>query len=258
MGLYFKFFAMHLKSQMQYKVSFFMTMLGQFLTSFLGLIGIYFMFSLFNEVAGFTFAQVLLCFAIVLIAFTLAEMFGRGFDLFPRMLGNGEFDRALVRPRNVIFQVLASKMEFARIGRLVQSVVVLIYALSTSGIVWTWDNVLTLVLMIVCGSLVFFGLFVIYAAVSFFTVEGLEFMNILTDGGREFGRYPFVIYGEGVLRFLTYVIPLALFQYWPLLYLLGMEESMFYMFTPLLSLLFLLPCYVLFRVGLRRYKSTGS
>jgi len=258
MSLYFKFFAMHIKSQMQYKVSFFLAMLGQITASFLGLVGIYFMFALFNEVAGFTFTQILLCFAIILMTFTLAEIFGRGFDLFPRMLGNGEFDRVLVRPRNVIFQVLASKMEFARIGRIVQSTVVLIYALSASDIVWTWDNILTLVLMIICGSLVFFGLFVIYAAVSFFTIEGIEFMNIFIEGGREFGRYPFVIYGEGVLKFLTYVIPLALFQYWPLLYLLGMEQSRFYMFTPLLSLLFLIPCYAFFRAGLRRYKSTGS
>jgi len=112
--------------------------------------------------------------------------------------------------------------------------------------------------MVACGSAVFSGLFIMHAAFAFFTVEGLEFMNILTYGGREHGRYPFSIYGEGVLRFLTYVIPLALFQYYPLLYLLGRESDVFYMLAPLFSLLFLLPCYAFFRVGLRRYKSTGS
>jgi len=258
MKLYLKFFAMHLKSLMQYKVSFFMTALGQFLVSFTALLGLWFMFMRFNQVEGFTFSEVLLCFATVLVAFSLAECFGRGFDVFPRMIGNGRFDRILVRPRGEVYQVLASQMEFTRVGRLLQAVAVFCYALPASGVVWSWDKVLTLFMMIACGAAVFFGLFLIYAAFSFFTLEGLEFMNILTDGGREFGRYPFSVYGKGVLRFLTYVVPLALFQYYPLLYLLGREQSVLYMLTPLISLLFLLPAYAFWRFGLSRYKSTGS
>lgn len=258
MRLYIKFFTMHLKSQMQYKISFFLTAFGQFLVSFTAFLGIYFMFSRFQSVNEFAFEQVLLCFAVILMAFSIAEMLGRGFDLFPRMLGNGEFDRALVRPRNVIFQVLASKMDFTRLGRLLQAILVLCYVIPRSGITWTWDKILTLCLMVSCGSLVFFGLFLIYAAFSFFTVEGLEFMNIFTDGGREFGRYPFSVYGKGILQFLTFVIPLALFQYYPLLYLLDREHRILFMFTPLIGLLFIFPSYGFFRFGLRRYKSTGS
>ena len=258
MRLYFKFFAMHLKSQMQYKASFFMTLIGRFFVSFAELLGLHFMFFNFSAVDGFTYQQVLMCFAVVLMAFSLSETFGRGFDIFPQMLGNGEFDRALVRPQNVVFQVVAAKMEFSRLGSLLQAALVLCYAIPSSGITWTWDKILTLCLMILCGSLIFFGLFLIYAAFSFFTVEGLEFMNVLTDGGRTHGKYPFSIYGKGVLRFLTYIVPLALFQYYPLLYLLDMEKSVFYMFTPVLGLLFLFPCYGFFRFGLRRYKSTGS
>ncbi len=258
MHLYIKFFLMHLKSQMQYKVSFFLTALGQFLVSFTALLGIWFMFTRFNEVEGFSFQQVLLCFATVLMAFSIAECFGRGFDLFPVMISNGEFDRALVRPRKLVFQVLASKMEFTRIGRLLQVIVVFGYAIPASGVIWTYDKIITLVLMICCGSIVFLCLFLIYAAFSFFTIEGLEFMNIFTDGGREFGRYPFSVYGEHVLRFLTYIIPLALFQYYPLLYLLDMEKSIIYMLMPLAGLLFIFPAYSFWRFGLSRYKSTGS
>lgn len=258
MKLYLKFFSMHLKSLMEYKVSFFLTTLGQFLVSFTALLGVWFMFERFHEVEGFTFSQVLLCLATVLLAFSLAECFGRGFDIFPRMISNGEFDRVLVRPRNEIFQVLASQLEFSRIGRMVQAIMVFAYALPRSGVIWTGDKILTLFLMVISGSIIFFCLFLIYAALSFFTIEGLEFMNIFTDGGREFGRYPFSIYGEEVLRILTYLIPLALFQYYPLLYLLDLETSKFYMFTPVLGLFFALPAYGLWRFGLGRYKSTGS
>jgi len=249
---------MHLKSQMQYKVSFVFTVLGQFLVSFGVFASLAFLFMRFDEVEGFTYREVLIGFAVMILSFSLAEMLGRGFDLFPRLLGNGTFDRALVRPRNIIFQVLASTVDFTRLGRVFMAVIVFVYVIPGGDILWTWDKILTLVLMIVCGTLLFFGLFVVYAAFSFFTIEGLEFMNIFTDGAREHGRLPFSVYGENVLRFLTFVIPLALVQYYPLLYLLGREESFLYALAPVFSLLFLIPCYVFFRFGLSRYKSTGS
>ncbi|MCE5234832.1 MAG: ABC-2 family transporter protein [Clostridiaceae bacterium] len=258
MKLYLTYLTIHLKSRMQYKASFFLTVLGQFLVSFSTFLGMYFLFERFHAVEGFTFSEVLLCFASILMSFSLAECFARGFDTFSRMIGNGVFDRILVRPRNEIFQVLATEVDFSRLGRLLQAVLVLAYAIPASGVFWSGEKVLTLLMMIVCGALVFAGLFVVYAALCFFTTEGLEFMNILTDGGREFGAYPFSVYGKGVLRFLTYAVPLALFQYYPFLYLVGRSENALYRFLPLVSLLFLLPCYLLWKLGLRHYKSTGS
>ena len=258
MKLYSKYITIHLKSQMQYKTSFFLTILGQFLVSFTVLLGLHFMMSRFNHVDSFSLQQVLLCFATVLMAFSLAECFARGFDLFPQMISNGEFDRVLVRPRSLIFQILAGKVEFTRLGRLTQAILVFCYAIPTSGVEWTVDKIFTLILMIVCGMLIFFGLFLVYAAFAFFTIEGLEFMNVLTDGGREFGTYPYSIYGDGILKFLTYIVPLALFQYYPLLYILGREQNIFYMLSPIAGLLFLVPAYAFWRFGLYSYKSTGS
>ena len=258
MRLYIKYMAMHMKAQMQYKLSFALTVLGQILVSFTTLLGMWFMLDRFHGVEGFTPAQVLLCFSVILMAYSLAEIFGRGFDLFPRMISNGEFDRALVRPRGLLFQVMSSQMELTRVGRVIQALAVLIYALPRAVVIWAPDKVLTLFMMIICGAVLFFCLFVVYAAFSFFTLEGLEFMNIFTDGGREFGRYPFSVYGRDALRVLTYAVPLALVQYYPLLYLLGRETGVLYMFSPLLALLFAVPAYLLWRFGLRRYKSTGS
>lgn len=227
MMLYLKYFSIHLRSHMQYKVSFFLLTAGNFLMQFSSLIGVYFMFDLFYDVDGFTYSQVLLCFAVVTMAFSIAEMFANGFVRFSRMLGNGEFDRALVRPRSIIFQVLTSRLDFVRIGATIQAAVVLVWAIAGSDIFWSWDKTVTLCLMIICGSLIFSALFIVQASFAFFTTEGLEFMNVLTYGGRDHGHYPYSIYGKEVLRFLTFVIPLALFQYYPLLYLLGREQSVF-------------------------------
>jgi ABC-2 type transport system permease protein len=112
--------------------------------------------------------------------------------------------------------------------------------------------------MIICGSALFFGLFLVNAACAFFTTENMNFMNLFTYGARQFGRYPFSVYGNGVLKFLTFVIPLALIQYYPLLYLLDRETSKFYILLPVLALLFLIPSYVFYRFGLSKYRSIGS
>lgn len=198
MRLYVRYLSILLRSQMQYKGSFLLTVIGQLLGTGCAFLSIYFLMNRFHQVKDFTLPQVLLCFSVVLMAFSLAECFVRGFDTFPTILGNGEFDRMLVRPRNLMFQVLAAKMELSRIGRFLPSVAMLAYGVTGSGIHWTWDKVGVVVLMIACGALLFSGLFVIYAALSFFTTQGLEFMNIFTDGGREFGQYPLSVYlGKG-------------------------------------------------------------
>lgn len=258
MKLYFHYLSMLLKSQMQYKASFFMSAVGQFLVSFTCFLGIFFMFSRFHNVSGYSFSQVLICFCAMLVSFSVTECFARGFDTFPRLIRSGELDRILVRPRGVIFQVLTASMEFSRVGRLLQALLVMGYALPRCGVVWTWDKVCTLLLMILGGIAVFTGLFVLYAGISFFTVEGLEFMNIFTDGSREFGKYPMSVYGEGVLRIFTYVVPIACFQYYPFLYLIGRSDDWRLCLLPLAGSLFFVPCYGFFRFGLRKYQSAGS
>lgn len=59
MRLYRKYFSVFLKGAMQYKVSFFLTMLAQFFVSFEVFLGVYFMFQRFHSVEGFTYSQVL-------------------------------------------------------------------------------------------------------------------------------------------------------------------------------------------------------
>ena len=258
MKLYAKFFSLHLRSMMQYKSSFFLMTVGQFILAFSAFVSVWFLFDRFHQVDGFTFEQVLLCFSVTLMAFSWCEGFFRGFDTFSSTIQNAEFDRILLRPRNEIFLVLSGKIELSKIGRLLQAFLVFLYALPVSGVEWDVQRVLVLLFMLIGGVCVFCGLFLIYAAICFFTVEGLEFMNIFTDGGKEFGSYPMSIYGDGILRFFTFMVPIACFQYWPLLYLLGKSDSLWCMLSPLVCIVFLLPCWGFWRFGVRHYQSTGS
>ena len=258
MKLYWNLFLMNLKSQMQYRMSFFMTVLGQFLTAFASFFSLAFIFERIDAVDGFTYGQVFLCFAVVVSAFSVGELFGGGLAAFSRILGDGSFDRALVRPRPVLLQILVPNFDFTRLGLLVQAAVVLCWAVPASGVAWTVPKALALVLMIVCGAVVFFAMFLLKAACTFFTTESVQFLDIFTYGARQFGRYPFSVYGKQVLWVLTFVVPLALFQYYPRLYLVGRSSAAWLMLLPLAAALVLVPCLLLFRFGVKRYKSTGS
>lgn len=256
--LYLHYVSINIRCMMQYKTSFFLSAIGQFLVSFMVFLGIFFMFQRFSKVEGFTYSEVLLCFSMMLLEFSLAEMFARGFDTFSGMVRTGEFDRILVRPQNEIIQVLGSKFELTRIGRMMQAVVMFVYGIVQSEVNWSFTKILTVLFMLIGGTVVFTSLFLIYAALCFFTMDSLEFMNVFTDGAREFGKYPIGIYGEKMLLFTTFCIPYALFQYYPLLYILEHRTEIFFMFLPLLACWFFLPALLLWKFGVSHYKSSGS
>ncbi|MDE7417323.1 MAG: ABC-2 family transporter protein [Lachnospiraceae bacterium] len=256
--LYLHYISVTIRCMMQYKTSFLLTSIGQFLVSLNVFLGIFFMFQRFSKVEGFTYSEVLLCYAIILLEFALAEMTARGFDTFSGMVRSGEFDRILVRPQNEIVQVLGSKFELTRIGRIIQAVIMFAYGIMKSDAVWNFPKICTIVFMLIGGTAVFSALFLIYAALCFFTLDGLEFMNVFTDGAREFGKYPIGIYGKKILLFTTFIIPYALIQYYPILYILDRRSSILYMFLPLAACWFLIPAILLWKFGVRHYQSSGS
>lgn len=256
--LYLHYVSINIRCMMQYKTSFLLTAIGQFLVSFNVFLGIFFMFQRFSKVEGFTYSEVLLCYATILLEFAFAEMTARGFDTFSGMVRSGDFDRVLVRPQNEIVQVLGSKFELTRIGRIIQAVVMFAYGVIKSDVNWNLPKIGAILFMLIGGTAVFSSLFLIYAALCFFTLDGLEFMNVFTDGAREFGKYPIGIYGKKMLLFATFIIPYALIQYYPLLYILDRRSSILYMLLPLAACWFLIPALLLWRFGVRHYKSSGS
>lgn len=257
MKLYWKFVAMHLKSEMAYPASFFLSCAGRLLYTVSSLLGIGVMMWRFGAIGDYTAGEVLLGFGVVMTAFNLAECFARGFDAFGRIVRQGAFDRLLVRPRGLVFQVICQDLRAASLPNILLGLLVTLYGAKTGGFVWTFPKGMVLLSMILCGSLLFFGTFLVYASLCFFTMEGLEVMNIFTDGLRTYGKYPFDIYGKGILFFTTAIMPVAMVQYWPLRYLMGKGSTAF-AFFPLLSLWFLIPCFHVWRLGVRHYGSSGS
>ncbi|WP_035292190.1 ABC-2 family transporter protein [Clostridium sp. KNHs214] len=260
MKLYFRYMSILLKSQMEYRTSFILLSIGQFFVPFVVFISMVLLFQRFPNIGGWSLYEVALCYSVIHLAFSLSECFARGFDSFSSLIINGDFDRILVRPRIAMLQVLGSKFEFTRIGRLAQSIIVLFFSLTHLNVYWSPYKIITLILMVISGIFIFTGIFMLGATLCFWTVEGLEVINIFTDGGREMAQYPLSIYKDWVRKFFTFVIPFGTVNYLPLMFILDKVEgnNVLYMLTPLFGILFIIPCILIWSFGVKHYKSTGS
>ena len=258
--LYFKFFKMHLKKISQYRLSLLLSLFAQTLTSVMAILTIYFLFDRFNIVRGWTFEQVSLSYAVVYFCFSFTECFFRGIDRFVMLVKSGQLDGFLVRPRGVLTQAMCSDVEFSKLGRMIVGIVILVYTCSIQPFAWNFMKIFVLLSMLVCGIIIFFSLFLLGASVSIFTIDGIEAVNIFTDGGRELCQYPVDIYGKFVKNLFTYIIPFGCFNYLPMMYIFDIGNPTIWgnALAPIYGMLFIIPSYIIFRLCLRKYVSTGS
>lgn len=187
------------------------------------------------------------------------EMFGRGLDHFYKEVKRGLLDQILVRPRNITFQVLCSNFQTSKIGRLLEYTIILIYAIFKVDIEWSLYKVFVLAFMILGSMILFFSILLLKASFSFWTIEGMEAMNIISDGGRDVASYPISIYKKWFAFIFTYIIPFGCVNYYPALYFLDKAGAKaWYGFLPFATLIFLFFAFKIWNFGLKSYKSTGS
>ena len=257
MKLYLKFFKMHLNSQLQYRASFILSFISQFIVFF----GYYFtilcLFDNFSNIKGFTLYEVLLTFSIIQFGFAFCETFFRGMDVFDELIISGNFDKLLLRPRNIMFQVFTEEMSLVRIARLLQALIIIIIALVKINIDWDIYKIITVIFMLISSILIFLGIFILAASYCFVTVKGLEVRNVFTDGGKHMAQYPIGIFKKGFKFIFTFIIPYGFVNYYPLLYILGKNNNKLFMFSPLITVLYLIPCIIVFYKGIKKYSSTG-
>lgn len=258
MKLYIKALKLHLKSMLEYKASFIISFISQILVFFSYYFVILALFTKFDNIKGFTMYEVLLCFSIIQFGFSFNEVFARGIDHFDHLIIKGSFDQLLTRPRSIMLQVLMSDADYIKLSRLIQSLIVMVIALINLDINYTPLKVLTLILMMISACVIFFGLFTLAASYCFITVQGLEVRNVFTDGGKYMAQYPIGIFKKGFIYFFTFIIPYAFVNYYPLMYFLGDTNNHLYAFSPLIVLLYLIPCLLIFKLGTKHYASVGS
>ena len=112
--------------------------------------------------------------------------------------------------------------------------------------------------MVFGTMLIVLSVMLIGASFCFVTIQGLEVINIITNGTRQVGQYPMGIYKKGVRIFFSTVIPIALVNYYPLNYLSGRSNNLIYLLLPLCSIITFVIGDFIFHLGTKKYASSGS
>lgn len=263
--LYWRLLAAEVQSQLQYTGAFAFEFFSNFITMALWFISLSFLFQRFENLAGWTLGEVALLYGIMETVFALTDMIFSGFDppYFGRWIRSGQFDQMLLKPVNPVVQILGSRFVLRRTARIGQGIVILGIALALTDIQWTILKTLVVPGMIL-GTLLFFGgLLMFGSTLTFWTVESIEVVNILTYGGSEMMSYPMSIYPRWMVRIFTFVIPAIFINFYPVLYLLDRPDpfglpAWSHWLSPLAGGLVMLAALVFWRYGLRQYQSTGT
>jgi ABC-2 type transport system permease protein len=255
--------AMWIRSTMAYRASFVMTTVGNFAATALDFVAILLMFSQVDALGGYPLPEVAFLYGLSSVSFGLADLAIGSMDRLGRRVRDGTLDTLLVRPAPVLAQVAADRFGLRRLGRVTQGALVLGYALIELDLQWTPVKLVLMPVMVLGGAGIFAAVFVGGAAFQFVAQDASEVQNAFTYGGTTLLQYPPTIFAKDLVRGVTFVLPLAFVNWVPAAYVLGRPLPLGLpqwtaFASPLVAAVCCALAGVVWRAGLRSYRSTGS
>lgn len=253
----------YLRARAAYRFSFWTDMATNVLYLAADLMSLLVMFAVADTLGGFTRPQVLVMFGLSGLAFTLADMIVGNIERIRFYVRTGTLDTVMIRPLGVLGQLLCMDFGVRRVGRLVYTLVLLIWALSLNQPEWTPARAAMLVVAPIAGAALFGSVFVATSTIAFWWIESGEIANVVTYGGRDFTSYPTAIYEGWFRRIFGFLLGLGFVAYYPTLFILGLPDpiglpSWTGWATALAAPVAVGAAALVWRTGVRHYRSTGS
>lgn len=251
-----------LRAQAQYRTSFALILITTFGFSFLDFLAVLVIFTNVDALGGWSLAEVALLYGTSGVSFNTANVFVAGIDRAAEHIRRGTFDTYLLRPMGTVTQLTANDIEPRRLGRLAQSTVILVIALTRVDVDWSVARALVVPMQLLAGATIFGALWVIVAAIGFWTVDNRSFANSITYGGNHLTMYPLDVV-SGWIRQAAVIIPLAFVNYLPVAWVLDKPSAYHWprwigLASPLVALVTAVVARQIWSVGIRHYRSTGT
>ncbi|MGW5876748.1 ABC transporter permease [Nocardiopsis terrae] len=216
-----------------------------------------------GTLAGFSVHEGLLVYALAATAFGTADFLMGSVERLGEHIRSGGFDTMLVRPVPPLVQLATDQFSPRRLGKAVPALVVLVFVLAVCDVDWTAGRVLMLPVLVVSGVVICCSVWLLGGCLQFFVLDARQAANSLTYGGQALTEYPVAIYGRSLVRAVTFVVPLAFVSWQPALYLLDRPDptglpGVLRFLGPLVAVVLALAAALVWRLGLRHYRSTGS
>lgn len=243
---------------MQSKVDFFIGLLGFLMTQATGIIFLYLIFQQIPSLQGWTLDQLIFIYGFAQIPRGIDHLLTDNIWLVAyRLVINGEFDRYMLRPMNVFFQVVAERIQPDALGELLIGFVLVSLSVAKGVASITPLNVLLFFVSVFVGALIYTSIKLFFAALAFWLKQSGPFLQIAYEMA-DFAKYPTEIYHKAVRFIITWVIPFAFVAYLPASFFLGRGEIWYIGVEVAIATLFWCIAYGTFNYGLKGYESAGN
>jgi ABC-2 type transport system permease protein len=251
------------RAQTSYRASFAVDLVSSVWSTIFDVVTVLVLFRVTTRLGGFEVREALVMVGLSACAFATADLAVGNVERLREYVRIGLFDTLLVRPLRALPQLLLADVPLRRLGRIAIGTGVLVVALALAPIEWTPARLGLAVLAPVAGTVFFGAIFVAGATVAFWWVESGEVANSLTYGGRDLSTYPMTVYGGVFRRVFGYGLGFAFVAYYPALALLGRRDPLGLpawvgWASPAVAVLAAGGAALLWRTGVRHYRSTGS
>lgn len=218
----------------------------------------------FQPLNGWDFPELTFLYGLGLISHGLFVVFFINTWSIDRLVIQGGFDQLLLRPMNVFFQLIASYINFIGLIDLIPGTIIFLYGCHIAGFQWTFANVVKLLLVLLGGVLIRASLFIALGTIAFWTKRNASVVGFTLTMLERGTMYPISLYPTVIQALFTFVIPIGFISYYPAAEFLGKNDTGlelplgFALWTPIIGLACFLLSQWIFRIGLRRYESSGS
>ena len=253
-----------MRAWFQYRVDALLKSLAVFLREATGIIVIYFTLLKFDTLSGWDIYEMLFLFSILFLTYGIMIIFFTGLRDFGKTVRDGSFDRFMLRPRGLLFQIIFVNSDwFAALGHGGLGIALFILSAGKVGISWNPVNIVYYVITIIGGVLIQGAVFLILAALNIYLLETASLKELLYWNMRKFAGYPISIFNKFIQVIMIYVMPFAFVNYFPAQYLLRKSDmnqypEIYMYITPIIGIAMYLLAYAFWRYSIRFYKSSGN
>lgn len=253
-----------MKSWFQYRVDTVLKSLTVFLREATGIIVIYFTLLKFDTLNGWDMHELLFLFSLLFLTYGILIIFFTGLRDFGGTVRNGGFDRFILRPRGLLFQLIFSNADwFAAIGHGGLGIVLFVITAGKVGITWSAGTILYYIVAVIGGVMIQGAIFLFLATLNIYLLETNSLKELFYWNMRRFAGYPISIFHKAIQFCMIYIVPFAFVNYFPAQYLLRKEDmagypAIYMYITPVVGVVLYLAAYGFWRYSLRFYKSSGN
>lgn len=263
--LYRVLIAQFFKVILQSKVDFLMGLFGFFFTQAMGIAFLYLVFQQIPDLKGWTLDQLIFIYGFAQIPRGIDHLLTDNIWMVAWWtVMNGEFDRYMLRPMNVFFQVIAEKLQPDALGELLVGTILVIRSLSKGIVIVDVQHAALFVVSVAAGAVIYTSVKLFFASLAFWLKTSGPFLQFAYEMA-DFAKYPTEIYAKPVRFIITWVIPFAFVAYLPAAYFLGVEglsgvgsgAGVIGIECGIAAVAWIL-AYALFNRGIRGYESAGN